>query len=235
MSLHPDLDRLAGIYTSKRTKVSAMYSLMNPPAFYLHYERKAKLVNLLRQAGYTSLSNLRILDVGCGVGTNILDFIQLGASPQLLAGCDLLKDRIDIARSSLPSSVSLYDLPVSNLPFPDNHFDICYVSLVFSSLLSKDVRHVTSDSISRILKPGGIVIVYDFYRDNPFNNDVMPVTIKDLRNLFPEYNIILNTLTLAPPITRRLPRFLFLYLFRILSFFPFLRTHFLAVLHKSKK
>jgi len=54
----------------------------------------------------------------------------------------------------------------------------------------------------RVLKPEGIIIWYDFHINNPKNPDVRGVKKKEIHELFPNCEIYLKRITLAPPLTR---------------------------------
>jgi len=45
-----------------------------------------------------------ICEVGCGTGNGLLDFIKMGLNPQNISAIDLSEDRIEKAKSRLPSS-----------------------------------------------------------------------------------------------------------------------------------
>jgi hypothetical protein len=58
----------------------------------------------------------------------------------------------------------------------------------------------------RLLKPGGLLISYDFWI-NPLNPATIGITRAELRRLFPEARWVWSrTVTLAPPLCRLLMR-----------------------------
>ena len=54
----------------------------------------------------------------------------------------------------------------------------------------------------RVLKPGGLILWYDFHVDNPHNRDVQGVRKREIFELFSGCDIRLHRITLAPPIVR---------------------------------
>jgi tellurite methyltransferase len=100
-------------------------------------------------------SRIRVLDLGCGVGRHTLMFARAGfetvAVDMAEAGLDEL--RRAAADEGLP--LMAHAASMTDLPFPDDHFD--YV-LSFNVIYHGDgtvVRRVM-DEIRRVLKPGGI-------------------------------------------------------------------------------
>ncbi|GIW15120.1 MAG: hypothetical protein KatS3mg063_0973 [Tepidiforma sp.] len=83
----------------------------------------------------------------------------------------------------------------------------------------------------RITRPGGLIIVYDMRRRNPANPNVHPVLEDDIRRWFPRCPMRVKTLTLAPPIARRVGRFA-PWLYGPLAAVPPLRTHAMYVLRR---
>jgi ubiquinone/menaquinone biosynthesis C-methylase UbiE len=111
--------------------------------------------------GFNQFRGKRLLEVGCGMGTDLLQFARGGA---ICTGVDLTPRSIEISRHRF----SLYGMPGDflltdgeRLPFPDESFDVVY---------SNGVLHHTPDTaggireIHRVLKPGGIAKVMLYYR-----------------------------------------------------------------------
>ena len=59
------------------------------------------------QAGLHDLSQLRLLEVGCGAGGNLLELLRLGFAPEHLSGIELLPERLALARAVLPEALAL--------------------------------------------------------------------------------------------------------------------------------
>jgi len=65
-----------------------------------------------------------------------------------------------------------------------------------------------------------MIIIYDFTWNNPANRDVRKVTSSNIQRLFPSATIQTCRLTLAPPIARRIPAWLYPFVN-----IPVLKTH----------
>jgi hypothetical protein len=84
----------------------------------------------------------------------------------------------------------------------------------------------------RVLKPGGVVLWYDFRFNNPRNLEVRGIEAAEIRSLFPECSVDLKKVTLAPPLARRVVPISWTSA-ELLEKLPFLRTHYLGVIRKS--
>jgi ubiquinone/menaquinone biosynthesis C-methylase UbiE len=160
-------------------------------------------VGLLRSAGKLPLAGRRILDVGCGAGQGLADCETWGASRELLAGIDLLPDRVSAAAARLPGA----DLRVgdaSALPWDAGVFDIVAQSTMFSSILDPSMKATVAREMARVLAPGGAIAWYDFFADNPGNRAVRGIGRRELASLFPGFELRLRRVTLAPPLARRI-------------------------------
>ena len=80
-------------------------------------ERERNTLALLRQHGCMPLAEKTILEVGCGSGTWIQQFIRWGAQPELLTGIDLRADALAKARATLPAAVRLERGNAAALPY----------------------------------------------------------------------------------------------------------------------
>lgn len=207
------------------------YSMLRPEVWQAVHERQRAMLSLFAQAGVKELSRLRLLEVGCGAGGNLLELLRLGFAPQHLAGIELLGQRLALAREVLPQALKLHGGDALHAPVAPGSLDIVYVSTVLSSLLDEDYRQRLADAMWSWLAPGGAVLCYDFTVDNPRNPDVRGVPLARLRSLFPAGRMDYRRVTLAPPLARALVR-VHPALYRPANALPWLRTHVLAWLAK---
>lgn len=224
-----ELDLVARRYA--RRAPTDRYSLLQPDVWQLVQERQRAILRGLRARGLTDLAALRLVEVGCGAGGNLLEFLRLGLQPQHLTGCELLPERLQQARAVLPEALRLAAGDASALAIAPASQDLVFQATVFSSLLDDAVQQRLADAMWAWLRPGGAVLWYDFTLDNPANPDVRGVPLARLRALFPQGQVQAQRLTLAPPIARRVcavhPA-----LYDVFNAVPWLRSHLLAWITK---
>jgi len=222
-----EADRIVERYGRRPRDLDARrYSPLEWSSLLPNQERVRAVVRVLRRAFGREVQALRLVDVGCGSGQNLLEFLRLGFSPGNLVGIDLLADRIASARERLPASVSLSVGDATSLveAHRQGGFDIAYFGAVFSSILSPAAQEALANEVWSHLRPGGGVMIYDFAYDNPANPDVKGLTSRRARALFPQGQARHQWLTLAPPIARRAVA-VHPFLYGLLNCLPLLRTH----------
>jgi SAM-dependent methyltransferase len=164
----------------------------------------------------------RLLDLGCGDGRHIAALLE--ARPDIEAvGVDLLEDRIDEARATVPGATFTVG-SADALPLEAHAFDLVYAITLFSSIPTPAMENGAAREIGRVLRPGGWLIWHDLRYDNPSNPAVHGLAEQDIAGLFPGWARELRSFTLIPPIARRLgrttPR-----LYPLLHAVPPLRSH----------
>lgn len=229
-SIAAEEERIRQAYS--RRAADRRYSWFSRGNLWMAQRRERDVLDALRRNGMDDLSTKTVLDVGCGHGQWIADFIKWGARPENLCGVDLLPERIAAARVRLPPSVRLEIGSATALPAASESHDIVILSTVFSSILDAEMRRQIAAEVTRVLRPaGGLVLWYDFFFDNPRNKDVKGVSRKTIQALFPGCVIDLRRTTLAPPIARRLAPRSWLAC-DLLDSLWMLRTHYLGVLRR---
>lgn len=228
---HPanDLDRLRQEYAERqqRFQASDRYSFFNPAYQYTIQQRQRDVLALLRRADVTSFAGQRILEVGCGQGGVLLEFLGWGAQSALLYGTDLLPDRLAAAQQQLPH-LSLTCADSQQLPYARHSFDLVLQYTVLSSVLDETIKVNIAQEMVRVLHPNGLILWYDFWL-NPTNRQTKGIRPAEIRALFPDCHISLRRITLAPPIVRRLIRFSWLACYGLERLRIF-NTHYLAVI-----
>jgi ubiquinone/menaquinone biosynthesis C-methylase UbiE len=121
-----------------------------------------KLHYLPRLVNFSSFKGQRLLEVGCGIGTDLVRFAKGGAR---VTGVDLAQTAIDLARKNFElNGVAAEELRVANgeaLPYPDASFDVVYGHGVvqYTANAPQLIREM-----HRVLKPGGTAIFMVYNR-----------------------------------------------------------------------
>jgi ubiquinone/menaquinone biosynthesis C-methylase UbiE len=192
------------------------------------------MLKLLSKFGYSSLKDNRLLEIGCGTGDLLRDFVKWGAQPENITGVDLLPDRAADASRLCPEKIKILTGDAAILPFADASFDLVIQSTVFTSVLDAGMKRLMAAEMLRVLKQNGLIVWYDYYMNNPHNADVRGVKLHEIRELFPECKMLLTRITLAPPLARWLARYSWL-LCDVLEKIPWLCTHYVGIIRKEKK
>jgi ubiquinone/menaquinone biosynthesis C-methylase UbiE len=137
-----------------------------------------KLHYLPRLVDFASFRGQQVLEVGCGIGTDLVRFAKGGAR---VTGVDLAQTAIDLARKNFElNGVAAEDLRVANgeaLPYADATFDAVYGHGViqYTSNAPQLIREM-----HRVLKPGGTAIFMVYNRISWLNalSKVMKVALE---------------------------------------------------------
>ncbi len=217
----------------RRPNAEIAYDPLDPAVYMRVQERQRVLIKLLGLCTSQPLSHLRVLEVGCGTGNNLLELIQLGFSPENMAGCDLIEARASRARSRLPAVTPIANGDALEADYDAESFDIVYQSTVFSSILDSAFRDRLAARMWSWLKPGGAILWYDFAYNNPANPDVRGVPVREMTMLFPHASsVTIRRVTLAPPITRIVTK-IHPSCYNLFNLCPLLRTHRLCWIQKQ--
>jgi 2-polyprenyl-3-methyl-5-hydroxy-6-metoxy-1,4-benzoquinol methylase len=120
-----------------------------------------KLRYLPKVVDFNGYSDMKLLEVGCGVGIDLAHFAKGGAD---VIGIDLAETSIDLARQYFEQAGLKGEFALGNgedLQFEDNSFDVVYAHGViqYTANAQKMV-----DELRRVVKPGGIVIMMVYNR-----------------------------------------------------------------------
>jgi ubiquinone/menaquinone biosynthesis C-methylase UbiE len=230
--MNEELERIKAVYRHRmQPGFSDRYSLSRPGELYMRQQREQAILQMLRRANLSQLSNLRVLEVGCGRGKTLADWTRWGALQSNLCGIDLMEPFVREAAQLLPNATLLVG-SAGQLPFADRSFDIVTQFTVFSSILDEAMRHAVAAEIQRVLTPAGAVLWYDFRYPSPRNPDVRPVRLREVRMLFRGWTADVVTTTLLPPVARPLARLSFTACSFLESALPPLRSHYLVLLRR---
>ncbi len=225
--------RIRRVYAERKETIPAdRYSSDNPGNICIRRELDRSLLADLQKFGCQPLNSKKILDVGCGSGFWLHKLLGWGAAPHNVCGVDLMEDRIAQARRELPNDVTLNIESASALSFADETFDLVFQFVMFSSILHSPSKHRIAAEMTRVLKPGGYVVWYDFFVKNPWNPNVRGLQKQEIRELFPEFKAHFRRLTVAPPLARRMGSSA-LVLYPLIASLKVCSTHYLVMLEKA--
>lgn len=230
LALEAEEARIRRVYATRQG--DPRYSWFSHGHLYLVHERERHMLAALKRNGVSSLEDARILEIGCGTGYWLREFIKWGARPENIRGVDLLPDRIIEARTLCPGAVRCDCGDAAELSVPDEAFDLVIQSTVFTSILEPAMRRRVAAEMLRAVKRHGLILWYDFHVNNPRNPDVRGVTKREIRQLFPGCRIDLRRITLAPPLLRLLAPRSWLACYA-LGYLPWLCTHYLGTIRKQ--
>ncbi len=120
---------------------------------------------LPRAAEFDRHTGESLLEIGCGMGTDLASFARGGART---VAVDLTTRHLSIARQRLRGQGTPVRLVRSDgevLPFADNTFDVVYS---FGVLHHTPGTQTAIDEAHRVLKPGGHAIIAMYHRDSAF-------------------------------------------------------------------
>src|ERR1035437_6291993 len=113
--------------------------------------------------GFDQFAGANLLEGGCGMGTDLLQFARGGA---ICTGVDLTPRSVEISKHRFQVYGTACDLSLADaerLPFADETFDVFY---------SNGVLHHTPDTVAtireayRVLKSGGVAKVMLYHRNS---------------------------------------------------------------------
>lgn len=196
-------------------------------------EIERAVIDEVRTCTGGDLSSQQILDIGCGAGGWLREFVKWGAKPANLVGVDALHERIDEARAMCPADIRLICGSAEKLEFDDESFDLIMIFESMSLILEQEVRERVAAEAVRVLKRNGAILWYDFRYQRPEMKGLLaPVTEPQLRRLFPGCELRLKSIHPFPPISRRLAE-IWRPAWYLLDIIPPLRTCYVGTITKK--
>jgi SAM-dependent methyltransferase len=224
-----ELDRLKTMFGESVSDDTSRYSALLPEIYMRTQELERALIQWITECGIRPLCQKRLLEVGCGTGSNLLQFLRLGFQPENLVGNELVGIRADIARRRLPCAVAIHIGNAAELQLDDGSFDIVFQSVVLSTIFDVDLQQQVACRMWQLVKPGGGILSYDSAYNSPRARGIPP---KRMKQLFPTDGLRFWSVTLAPPISRLVTR-VHPALYGFFNTAWWLRTHRLCWIAKS--
>lgn len=157
-------------FTSEPLGTLAFYRTLDEHRYQVH-------PRLHEAVGFEKTSGLRVLEIGCGCGSEAERFARAGAD---YTAVDLTNAAVSVTQRRLQLAGlagRFVQGDAENLPFADESFDLVY---------SHGVLHHTPDTprtireVHRVLAPGGRAIIMLYYR-NSFNYQINLRMVRRLR------------------------------------------------------
>lgn len=193
-------------------------------------ERERYVAKIVRHRFGESLDEARVFEAGCGGGYNLRQLVQWGFAPENLLGVDVDQARVAYARTH-SAQIDIRHCSADQVAAPDSSYDFSLAFTLFSSVPDEETAAAIAEEMFRLTAPGGILLIYDMRRRNPYNDVIRPVGADDIRRWFPKCPMVSRSITLVPPLARfagrRAP-----WLYGPLAKLPFLRSHAMYLLRK---
>jgi ubiquinone/menaquinone biosynthesis C-methylase UbiE len=249
--MNEEIERIKREYARRDgASFAGRYSYSNPAFLYHMQEREWGIMQTLARDGL-NLPETDVLEVGCGTGHILQRFLDFGA--RSATGVDLMPNRLHAARERYPA-VRILQADAGYLPFVSESFGLVSQFMCLSSVLDRQLRVRIAEEMWRVLSPDGLILSYDLRpsslvmrainrlghhleagtagADSCPITPIRPLPAAELMQLYPKGRlrtliISLNShLASLAKVSRFLPS--------LLTALPALRTHYLAVVRKSK-
>jgi ubiquinone/menaquinone biosynthesis C-methylase UbiE len=177
----------------------------------------------------------RVLDVGCGSGSDIPFLLRENMDPSHIFGIDIQEVRLGKARCTYPKCNFLL-LDASKTDFPDDYFDLVTEFTMFATLAEEENCKNIAKEMIRVCRVGGYIVLTDVKMRKPWDQNYNALTRRKLRGHFgvgKETELItVVSGALLPPVGRYLSSSMPWLYFLIAAVFPFLVGQVVYVLRK---
>ena len=170
--------------------LSGIYLLLST-ASYLYTTRRGKFAVWSRLLSELELrGDERILDMGCGRGAVLLLAARLvprgsAVGLDLWSRSDQSGNRPEAARQNaeregVADRVELHTGDMTAMPFEEASFDVVLSSLAIHNIKSAEGRQRAIDEATRVLKPGGRLLIADFRQTHTYAERLSQVGLTEV-------------------------------------------------------
>ncbi len=209
--------------------------LRNPEVLFQSFAIERANIAALRSIGLDK-SSARVLDVGCGSGGGLLQFVRLGFNPAKLVGIDSSAARIEQGRSLLPG-IDLRVADATQIPFTDDSFDLVFESTMLGTLESQSLLASIAAEMIRVTRRGGHIMLADWRYSRKGSGVKTAISSAKIAELFEVGRstavVRRERGALVPPLGRRLSRVAPSLYFLVQAMLPFAAGQVTTVLRKN--
>ena len=196
--------------------------LMNRGVLFQSLAFQKSVIEALRTVPISR--NWKILDVGCGSGASLLQFLAFGFHPGNLYGIDIIPERIQEAQERWPTINFAHGDAVS-MEYESDFFDMVMQSGMFFQTRDDNRARLAADEMLRVVKPGGHIMLIDWRYNygHPECKRLSRTRIVQLFQVGTKTSILCCTSgALIPPLGRFLSTYLSSSYFVVQRLLPFL-------------
>jgi len=182
--LNNDLKRMEQFYSSRENNA---WSLFKCYPFFLASKQLYVLTKILDEK---KLHRQKILDIGAGSGSFILNLILLGASAENISAVEYLEDRFIQLKTRLPNIHALNQNYLDvNFQFK---FDLITIMAVLTSITDNTSRYQIVSKALEELEENGMLIIYDFFdeKETFLSKNYRAISMKKIKELANNYKIV---------------------------------------------
>jgi len=108
---------------------------------------------------YIPKEGMRVLEVGCGTGTNLKLYQQARCE---VYGIDLSPSMVKVASNKLGEQADIKLGDASQMPYSDGYFDLVIAMLTLHEM-PNSIRPPVMDEMARVMKQDGRLLLVDFH------------------------------------------------------------------------
>ncbi|RAX54024.1 bifunctional demethylmenaquinone methyltransferase/2-methoxy-6-polyprenyl-1,4-benzoquinol methylase [Helicobacter sp. 16-1353] len=125
-------------------------------------EACSKAIKLLQ---HKAESNLQIVDVACGTGDMILNWLRYTNNANI-TGIDPSINMLNIAKEKLPKDIMLIKGEAKKLDIPSKSIDLLSIAYGLRNVVDMDMA---LNEFTRVLKNGGVLVILEFTKKDKQN------------------------------------------------------------------